>query len=259
MAVKGIDVSKWQGSVDFEKVKADGYEFVIINAGYGKYISQKDKCFEDNYKKAKAAGLGVGAYWYSYAASAEDAKQEAKVCLEAIKGKQFDYPVYFDLEEQSQFNKGRDFCDSLVKAFCTELENAGYFAGLYCSTYWLTNYISKDVASRYALWVAEYGSKCNYAVAAYGMWQHSCSGKVNGIGGDVDLDYAYEDYPSAIKAAGLNGYPKQTETKPEEKPEAKPETKPEAALKGDINGDGKVDAADIVELAAQVKGLKKAD
>ena len=120
-----------------------------------------------------AAGLDVGAYWYSYADSAESAKQEAKACLEVIKGKTFEYPIFFDLEEKSQFDKGKAFCDSLVKTFCTELEKAGYFAGLYCSTYWLTNFVSKEVASRFTLWVARYANKCTYSVADYGIWQCS--------------------------------------------------------------------------------------
>ena len=87
--------------------------------------SQKDKCFEENYRKAKAAGFDVGAYWYSYAMSVDEAREEAKACLSVIKGKQFEYPVYFDLEEQKQFSKGRTFCDSIVNTFCGELEKNG--------------------------------------------------------------------------------------------------------------------------------------
>lgn len=108
-STKGIDVSVWQGDIDFAKVKANGIDFVIIRAGYGKLTSQKDKYFEQNYSRAKAAGLHVGAYWYSYAQSADDAKKEAQTCISVLKGKQFDYPVYFDIEEKSQLNKGKDF------------------------------------------------------------------------------------------------------------------------------------------------------
>lgn len=114
--IKGIDVSQHQGKIDFSAVKKSGIDFVIIRAGYGKYSKQKDPYFEQNYKNAKAAGLSVGAYWYSYAASAEDAKNEAKTCLEAIKNKKFEYPIYFDLEESSQFSKGKNFC-SLSSVF----------------------------------------------------------------------------------------------------------------------------------------------
>lgn len=203
--MKGIDVSVHNSKIDFNKVKAAGIDFVIIRAGYGKAISQKDKNFETNYKAAKAAGLKVGAYWYSYALSAADVAQEAAVCLEAIKGKQFEMPIYFDIEEQKQFDKGKAFCSDLVKTFCNTLEKAGYFAGFYTGRYALTHYISEDVAKRYALWVAEWGKKVNYT-GAYGMWQYSSTGRVNGIAGNVDMDTSYVDYPAIIKLNGLNGF-----------------------------------------------------
>ena len=132
MAVKGIDVSVWQGDIDFAKVKASGIGFAIIRAGYGN--GNTDTRFEQNYSRAKAAGLPVGAYWYSYAKSADAARQEARKCAELLKGKQFEYPIYFDLEEQSQLSQGRDFCSSLIKAFCDELESQGFFAGFYTKT-----------------------------------------------------------------------------------------------------------------------------
>ena len=105
--IKGIDVSSWQGNIDFGKVKASGIDFVIIRAGYGREVSQIDKCFVQNYNAAKVAGLDVGAYWYSYADSAEDAVKEAKACMEVIKGKKFEYPIYFDLEKLlRQYHQG---------------------------------------------------------------------------------------------------------------------------------------------------------
>lgn len=234
----GIDVSKWQGNIDFNKVKAAGVDFVIIRAGYGRYINQKDPYFEQNYTRAKAAGLNVGAYWYSYAASIADANAEAAVCIEAIKGKQFEYPIFFDLEENSQFAKGKAFCSDLVVAFCGALEKAGYFAGLYMSRSPLTQYITKDVAARYTLWVAEYGAKLNYN-GDVGMWQNTSSWRVAGINGNVDHDYSYLDYPTIIKNGGFNGFKK--------------------SVKGDVNGDGKINAADIVKTAAHIKGVKKLD
>lgn len=209
--IKGIDVSTFQGNIDFKKVKKSGIDFVIIRAGYGREVSQKDAKFEQNYKNAKAAGLKVGAYWYSYADSVEDAKREAKVCAEVIKGKQFEYPIYFDLEEKSQFDMGKEFCSNLVKAFCNALEKAGYWAGLYCSKYYLNNYVTDEVAKRYAVWVAQYNDECTYK-KPYGMWQYSSEGKVNGISGNVDMDYAYVDYPKLIKAKGLNGLKKSAKT-----------------------------------------------
>jgi GH25 family lysozyme M1 (1,4-beta-N-acetylmuramidase) len=207
MQKKGIDVSKYQSSVDFAKVKSAGYDFVIIRAGYGKSTSQKDPMFDTHYKNATAAGLGVGAYWYSYASSEDDAKAEAAACIEVIKGKKFSYPIYFDLEEKTQFAKGKTFCTSIINAFCTKLENEGYFAGLYMSRSPLQQYVSSETASRYALWIAEYNSKCGYS-GDYGMWQYTSSGTVSGISGSVDCDYCYTDYPTLIKSAGLNGYTK---------------------------------------------------
>ena len=208
--IKGIDVSSWQGVVDYRKVKAGGIDFVIIRAGFGREVSQKDNCFEQNYSAAKAAGLDVGAYWYSYADSAEDAVREAKACMEVIKGKKFEYPIYFDLEEQSQFAKGKNFCfcDSVIKAFCGELEKNGYLAGLYCSTYYLNNFVSNNVAGKYPLWVAQYNYRCTYTANKYGIWQYSSEGRVNGISDNVDMDYCYTDYPTIVKNGGYNGYKK---------------------------------------------------
>lgn len=207
--MKGIDVSKWQGNIDWSKI--NNVDFVIIRAGYGREISQKDETFERNYAGAKAAGLNVGAYWYSYADSVEDAKKEARVCIEVLKGKQFEMPIYFDLEEKKQFDKGKQFCSELVKAFCNELEKAGYFAGLYISRWYLQNYITEDVAKRYALWIAEYGTKLNY-VGQYGMWQNSSTGAISGINGNVDTDICYVDYPSIIKKGSFNGFGKVSNT-----------------------------------------------
>ncbi len=170
--MKGIDVSKWQGTVDFDKVKAAGVKFVILRAGLGKSASQKDIMFEEYYAKAKAAGLKVGAYWYSYATTLADGLAEAKACVEVLKGKQFEFPIYFDLEEASQFANGSSFCNSLVQTFCSELEKNGYFAGLCMARSPLTTYITAANRERYALWVAEYASKCNYS-GSYGIWQYS--------------------------------------------------------------------------------------
>lgn len=113
--VKGIDVSTFQGNIDFKKVKASGIDFVILRAGYGRETSQKDAKFEQNYKNAKAAGLKVGAYWYSYADSVEDAKKEAEACISVIKGKQFEYPIYFDLEEKINLIWVKNFVATLQK------------------------------------------------------------------------------------------------------------------------------------------------
>ena len=201
--IKGIDVSYYQGTIDFQKLKNAGIKFVIIKAGYGKYGKQKDECFEENYKNAKAAGLDVGAYWFSYAKTANEALQEAKVCLAAIKGKKFEYPIYFDVEGDSLVSKS--VVSAMCKTFCNALEDAGYFAGIYISRSPAQTILDDTCKTRYALWLAEYSSKCNYS-GSYGMWQYSDKGSVSGINGNVDMDYCYVDYPSKIKSAGLNGY-----------------------------------------------------
>lgn len=210
---KGIDVSAHQGKIDWKKVNVD---FAILRAGFGKVISQKDEQFEANYSGAKTEGIPIGAYWYSYAMTPDEARQEADVFLEVIKGKQFEYPVYFDIEEQKQLALGKEKVSAIIKAFLEKVEKAGYWVGLYMSASPLTDCVTDDIKNRYAVWVANVGvSKPAYS-GAYGMWQYSWEGRIDGISGDVDLDYAYVDYPAKIKAKGLNGYGKEPD-KPADK------------------------------------------
>lgn len=212
MTKNGIDVSEWQGDIDWSRVRTD---FAILRAGYGREVSQKDKKFERNYSGAKANKIPCGAYWYSYAVSEDEARKEASACIEIIKGKQFEYPIYFDVEEQKIFDLGRDKVSKIIEAFCHELEKAGYFAGLYMSAYPLKNYVNDTTRRRYAVWVAHYGvSKPDYN-GQYGMWQKSSSGRVEGINGNVDIDECYVDYPAIIKNKGDNGYPKPEPPKPQ--------------------------------------------
>lgn len=211
--MKGIDVSRWQTNVDYAKLKRAGVEFVIIQAGFGdvlSYPNQKDKMFESHYKAAKAAGLHVGAYWYSYATTVNGAKREAQGFLQTIKGKQFDMLVYMDFEEKSQFSTGKNNCSAMVTAFCEELEKNNYWTGLYISRNPLQNYISTEVANRYSLWVAEYANKCNYR-GTVDIWQYTSSARYNGYSGNLDGDICYRDYPTLIKNAGKNGYTKPVE------------------------------------------------
>lgn len=205
MIKNGIDVSEHQGVIDWNKVNTD---FAIIRAGYGREISQKDKQFDNNYKGCKAKNIPCGAYWYSYATTPEDAKKEAAVCLEVLKGKQFEYPIFFDIEEKRQFTLGKAACSEIAKAFLETVEKSGYFVGIYSSQSHLESYINEDIRKRYAVWVAHYGvSKTTYK-GDFGMWQKSSTGKVAGINGNVDLDECYIDYPTAIKGCGLNGFEK---------------------------------------------------
>ena len=201
--LKGIDVCGYQGKIDFKKVKASGVDFVIVKAGYS--TSTVDT-WENNYANAKNNGLKVGAYWYSYAQSVEQGIEEAKAFIQALKGKQLDFPVYLDIEEKSQFDKGKGFCTQLVEAFCGELEKAGYYAGVYCSTYWFTNFVDEKVREKRPAWIADYRGECGYT-GTYGIWQYDAA-EVPGVQFDCDRNWGYEDYSEYIKQNGLNGYTK---------------------------------------------------
>lgn len=206
--MKGIDVSVHNGKIDWAKVKAAGIDFAILRAGYGKLAKQKDDRFEKNYAGAKAAGIPVGAYWYSYAMDEDEARQEADVFLSVITGKQFEMPVYFDLEEKKQFDLGKEKVSAIMRAFLEKVEAAGYFVGLYGSASSLTTHTADDIKSCYTIWLAHWVDKTNYS-GAYGIWQHSEKGSVGGINGNVDLDVGYKDFPTIIKAKGLNGWGKE--------------------------------------------------
>lgn len=210
--VNGIDVSEHQGAINWTEVSTG---FVVIRAGYGREISQKDKFFDKNYAGCKSRNIPCGTYWYSYAVTPEEAAKEAQVCLEVIKGKKFEYPVYFDIEESRTLALGMEKCSAIAAAFLEIIEKAGFWAGIYSSKYNLETCISSQLRSRYAVWVAHYGvAKTNYS-GAFGIWQKSNAGAVSGINGNVDLNEAYIDYPSEVKAAGLNGYTNPPEHKPE--------------------------------------------
>ena len=199
---KGIDVSYCQGNIDFAKLKGN-VDYVIMQVGYGKYARQVDKFFERNYAQCKKYDIPCGGYWFSYATTAAEAKAEAEACLSVIKGKNFEYPIYFDVEGKSLV--GRTEVSAMCKAFCNAIETAGYWAGIYISRSPAQTMLDTSVAQRYALWIAEYNSKCNYN-GSYGMWQYTSNGRVGGINGNVDMDYCYVDYPKTIKSKGLNGF-----------------------------------------------------
>lgn len=202
----GIDISRWQGKPDFSRLKNE-VDFIILQAGYGRYTSQKDSEFERSYAECKKYGIPVGVYWYSYAKSNADALAEAKACMEVIAGKQFEYPIYYDLEE-GLGALGRSLVSSIATIFCSALEDTGWFAGIYISRSPAQSYLTDEVCGKYSLWLAEYGERLNWT-GAVGMWQNSSSGRFDGINGDVDTDICYVDYPTLIKSGGFNGYPKQ--------------------------------------------------
>lgn len=222
----GIDVSTHQGKIDWQKVKNSCIDFAMLRCGYGRSAGQKDAQFERNYKQAKKYGVPVGAYHYSYATSIEGAKAEAKYCLSLIKGKQFEYPIAFDIEDKTQRDLGVELISDIIRAFCEVLENAGYYVVVYANKDWLDNRIDEDCKKRYDVWLAQWTKKPTYS-GAFGLWQYSDSGKVDGISGNVDMNIAYKDYPAIMVANGLNGYVKKVTNKTE-KPVAKPVEKPAA-------------------------------
>ena len=186
-----IDVSCWQTNVDYAKVKKAGIKAVIIRAGYGREVSQKDSQFETHYKNAKANGLKVGAYWYSYADSVADAKKEAKACLACIKGKSFDMPIYFDMEESSQTKLGKTTLTAMTKAFCEAIKAGGYRAGVYSNLNWFRNYLDYNALKKlYSIWFAQYHTVNELSCD---IWQNSSTGKISGVNGNCDTNVIFNN------------------------------------------------------------------
>lgn len=207
--MNGIDVSKWQGSkIDWAKVKAAGIDYAILRAGYGSYISQKDPTFERNYAECKRLGIPVGVYWYVYAKTLDGIKQEVKTLLEAIKGKQFEYPIYLDIENEAQASMTKAALTQMIETGCTALEQAGYFAGVYTYTSFASYMDYAGLAKKYTMWLADYRKNYNTTLTR-DMHQYTSTGNVAGIGGRVDCNRAYVDFPARIKGAGKNGFEKE--------------------------------------------------
>lgn len=213
----GIDLSSWQGaSVDFERIRAQGIDFVILRAGFS---NTKDAVFERNYAAAKAAGLDVGAYIYSYAATTEDIRSEAESCKQWLDGKQFEYPIYFDLEDpEVHGTMSKEALTELALTFLDTLAADGWLVGLYSCRSWLEGKIdTQRIGQKYECWIAQYpanGDCHGYEQyhAVYGAWQYSASGSVDGVPGNTDMDVAFKDYPSICRAYGFNGYAAQGES-----------------------------------------------
>ena len=204
---KLIDVSAHNGIFDWVKVKKSGIDGVIIRTGFGQeHASQIDTRFEANYNGCKAVGLPVGVYHYSYAENATEALLEAEFVLKLLKDKQFEYPIYFDIEDKVHTKLSREICDSIVTAFCSKLEKAGYWSGVYSFDSFFATHLSTAIVQRYSAWVARVENVKPIHCKAYGMWQYSWKGFVSGISGEVDLNYCFKDFPALIKSKGLNGF-----------------------------------------------------
>lgn len=206
VSYKGIDVSRWQGDINWTAVKNAGIRFVMIKAGYGKLNDQVDPKFKTNIAGAQKAGIDCGVYWYSYALNTADALKEAKACYNTIKSYKLSYPVAFDIEDPSQMGLTNTQLSNITKVFCDHLENLKYYVTVYSFSSMFTDRFNSTVKNNYDVWVAHTKvSKPSYT-GKYGMWQYSHTGKVNGISTDVDLDYSYKYYPDIIKKNKLNGY-----------------------------------------------------
>lgn len=220
---RGIDVSEWQKTIDWEKVKAAGIDFAMIKAGSGR--NRIDPQFKHNISECNRLGIPCGVYWFSYAYTEELARNEAKYCLAAIAPYKLDYPVAYDFEYDSVDNAEKlgieitkEMASSFARAFLGEIEAARYYAMLYTNADYLTRYFDSELAKRYDVWLAQWPSKPNLDTKpsqAGGIWQYSNTGSVDGISVRVDLDAAYYDYPGIIAKNGLN------------KPAAAPEPEPE--------------------------------
>lgn len=210
----GIDVSEHQGTgFNFQNLKNSGYSYVILRCGF---VTRKDYRFEEYYAAAKAAGLNVGVYFYSYASTPAEASYEADCCLSYIQGKKFEYPVYFDFEDGSARSYNGALAQQICNAFLSKIEAAGYLPGLYGYASWLDpNYgawvPTASICSKWECWMANYynGSPVNVKSAnypsTYGMYQYTSSNYVNGVG-PLDTNMCYKDYPSIVKTYHFNGY-----------------------------------------------------
>lgn len=206
--IKGVDISHWNGSIDFDKVKASGVEFVIIKAGGSDKGFYTDSMFITNYNKAKAAGLFVGAYYFAGKnfRGIESGISDARRFIKILDGLKFEYPVFLDIEAQE--NRYKEEITDAAVAFCEEMEKAGYFVGIYASDIsGFKDKLNHDRIKDYAHWVARYGKEPEIC-KSYGIWQYSSKGRVPGIIGSVDLDISTVDYAKTITEKGFNGYDK---------------------------------------------------
>ena len=202
----GIDVSRYQGSINWSAVAAAGKQFAIVRIGSsnnnGAYV---DPYFLQNVNGAHAAGLRVGAYYYTYARTESAVAGELTTFLNALEGLQLEYPVFVDVEARSLTSLGKPQLTNLVKYAMDILNQRKWYAGWYSYTNYINSYMNASALANYPLWVADYRSSLGYT-GQYGMWQYSGSGTVSGITGAVDLDYSYQDYLPTIRAGNFNGY-----------------------------------------------------
>lgn len=202
----GIDISHWQGVINWKKVASTGVSFAIIKAGGSDAGFYADKTFERNYAEATAAGLDVGCYYFigPKMLTKKDAEADAERFYQIIKGKKFGMPIYLDLETSSP--KDRAKATKAAIYFCEYLEKKGYWVGIYASDVsGFRDRVDWEQLRRFTLWVARYGRQPQ-VVKGWDVWQYTSTGRVNGISGNVDMDYMVRDLPALIRKAHKNGF-----------------------------------------------------
>ena len=193
---RGIDVSKFQGSINWSQVKAAGIDFAIIRVGYRGYGSGalvQDSQFRANIQGATAAGIPVGLYFYSQAVNEEEAVEEASMVLSLCGGYRLSYPIYYDTEYVAGGRANgisRETRTACAVAFCETIRNAGYSAGVYSYASWFYNNLSFANISKYSTWIAQYRDKLDFKYS-YKIWQYSSKGSVPGISTNVDMNIGY--------------------------------------------------------------------
>ena len=222
MAIKvwGIDVSKYNHPIDWKKVKNAGVKFAILRVGFASTSNRHnlylDPYFEEFYRGAKEVGMPVGVYFYSRCNSIQTARREAEFILNAIKGKQFEYPIWLDVEDITTLNStSRSALTRAVVTCLEEIKKAGYYVGIYSGKYILRDKLDDEDLKQYDHWIAQYATRSTYTTYKISMWQFGgevnflTSKKIPGIGSNVaDQNYCYKDYPTIIKSSGLNGFEK---------------------------------------------------
>lgn len=195
----GIDVSKWNGSIDWNAVKNSGVSYVIIRCGYrgsstGALIV--DPKFASNIKGAKAAGLKVGVYFFSQAVNEAEAVEEASMALNLVSGYGLEYPIFLDVEASGGRGDAIDAATrtAVCRAFCATVQNSGYKAGVYANTTWFNTKINAGSLTDYKIWLAQYADAPTYTATRYDMWQYTSKGKIGGVSGSVDMNISYLNY-----------------------------------------------------------------
>lgn len=206
----GVDVSTWQGDIDWNKAKGQ-ISFAILRLGYiGNNENSLDAKFERNYAECRRLGIPIGVYVYNYVRSEGRIKESAQWVINKLQGKEIQLPVYLDMEDSSITGIGRSGLTNLCVAFNTVIEKAGYWAGVYANLNWYNNYLNKDeIKRRYTTWIAHYGVDPNKYKGQYDMLQYTSSGKVSGISGNADMNEMYRNLIAEINGGSK---PKPTPT-----------------------------------------------